>query len=192
MRRDRWEVATVENTIDIAAPAEELFDFVVDVRNEPRWNPQMLQVQMLTPEPVGAGTTFQVIFGRGVGEAVIEDTKIDRPHSWMAVGRSRVLDVESEGQILDVPGASRLIMRTRLRPRGTLRLLTPALGWWMHRTWEQEGTAGGTGRYRRTGPHRVIRRSPAAESTDAAANLAAHPPRPRHPSMDRRTPLRHR
>ncbi|HEX6758460.1 MAG TPA: wax ester/triacylglycerol synthase domain-containing protein [Propionibacteriaceae bacterium] len=138
MMRDLWEVATVENTLDIAAPAEELFDFVVDVRNEPRWNPQMLQVQMLTSEPVRAGTTFRVIFGRGVGEAVIEDTKVDRPHSWTAVSRSRVLDVESEGQILDVPGGSRLIMRSRLRPRGTLRLLTPALGWWMHRTWEQD------------------------------------------------------
>jgi hypothetical protein len=79
MRRDLWASATVENTIDIAAPAEELFDFIVDVRNEPRWNLQVLQVQMLTPEPVGAGTTFRVTFGRGVGEAVIEDTKVDRP-----------------------------------------------------------------------------------------------------------------
>ena len=78
----------------------------------------MLQVQMLTSEPVRAGTTFRVIFGRGVGEAVIEDTKVDRPHSWTAVSRSRVLDVESEGQILDVPGGSRLIMRSRLRPAG--------------------------------------------------------------------------
>jgi diacylglycerol O-acyltransferase / wax synthase len=133
-----FEVATVENMIDIAAPAEEVFDFVVDVRNEPRWNPQLLHVQMLTPEPVGAGTRFRVIFGRGVGEAVIEDTKVDRPRLWAAVSRSRVLDVESEGQILGAPGGSRLIIRTRLRPRGTLRLLTPALGWWMHRIWEHD------------------------------------------------------
>jgi diacylglycerol O-acyltransferase / wax synthase len=133
-----FEVATVENMIDIAAPAEEVFDFVVDIRNEPRWNPQLLHVQMLTPEPVGAGTRFRVIFGRGVGEAVIEDTKVDRPRLWAAVSRSRVLDVESEGQILGAPGGSRLIIRTRLRPRGTLRLLTPALGWWMHRIWEHD------------------------------------------------------
>ncbi|HEX3197900.1 MAG TPA: wax ester/triacylglycerol synthase domain-containing protein, partial [Propionibacteriaceae bacterium] len=131
-------MATVENMIDIAAPAEEVFDFVVDVRNEPRWNPQLLHVQMLTPEPVGAGTRFRVIFGRGVGEVVIEDTKVDRPRLWAAVSRSRVLDVESEGQILGAPGGSRLIIRTRLRPRGTLRLLTPALGWRMHRIWEHD------------------------------------------------------
>lgn len=57
----------IENMLDIAAPAEKVFDFVVDVRNEPRWNPQMLHAEMLTPEPIGAGTTFRVRFGRGVG-----------------------------------------------------------------------------------------------------------------------------
>lgn len=131
-----FEMATTENTIDVAAPAEELFDLVVDVRNEPRWNPQMLHVDMLTTEPVGAGTTFRVKFGRGVGDALIEDTRVDRPHSWAAVSRSRVLDVESEGQISEIPSGCRLTIRTRLRPRGILRVLTPALGWWMRRTWE--------------------------------------------------------
>jgi hypothetical protein len=65
MRRDLLEVAAVENAIDIAAPAEEIFDVIVDVRNEPRWNPQMLRARMVTPEPVAAGTTFRVTFGRG-------------------------------------------------------------------------------------------------------------------------------
>jgi hypothetical protein len=81
MRRGLFGVAAFQNTIDIAASAEEVFDFAVDVRNKPRWNPQMLHVLMLTPEPVGAGTRFRVKFGRGVGDAVIEDTKIDRPQS---------------------------------------------------------------------------------------------------------------
>jgi uncharacterized protein YndB with AHSA1/START domain len=68
MRRGLLEVAALENAIDIAAPAEEIFDVIVDVRNDPRWNPQMLRVQMITAEPVAAGTRFRVTFGRGVGE----------------------------------------------------------------------------------------------------------------------------
>jgi hypothetical protein len=91
--------------IDISAAAEDVFDFVVDVRNEPRWNPQLLHVQMLTPDPFGAGTRFRATFGRGVGEAIIEDTEVDRPHTWKAVSRSRVLDAESEGQIWISPAA---------------------------------------------------------------------------------------
>ena len=43
----------IENVLNIAAPAEKVFDFVVDVRNEPRWNTQMLHAEMLTPEPIG-------------------------------------------------------------------------------------------------------------------------------------------
>jgi WS/DGAT/MGAT family acyltransferase len=129
---------TVENTIDITAAAEDVFDFVVDVRNEPRWNPQLLSAEMLTPEPIGVGTTFLVRFGRGVGNAWIEDTKVDRPRSWTAVSRSQALDAHSHGQIEDISGGCRLIMRTQLRPHGIIRLLTPALGWWMHRTLDQD------------------------------------------------------
>ena len=31
-----------------------------------------------------------------------------------------------------------VFLRTQLRPHGFLRLLTPALGWWMHRTLDQD------------------------------------------------------
>ena len=138
MRRGLLEVAAVENAIDIAAPAEEIFDLIVDVRNEPRWNPQMLRAQMVTPEPVAAGTTFRVTFGRGMGEALIEDTRIDRPRSWTAISRSRALDAQTEGQIHDISGRCEVFLRTQLRPHGFLRLLTPALGWWMQRTLDQD------------------------------------------------------
>ena len=138
MRRGLFEVAALQNTIEVAVPAEKLFDFVVDVRNEPRWNPQMLDAQMLSPEPVGVGTTFRVTFGRGVGEALIQYAQMERPHSYTAVSRSQVLDVQSEGLIEEVPTGGKLTIRTRLQPHGMLRLLTPALGLWMRRTWDQD------------------------------------------------------
>jgi diacylglycerol O-acyltransferase / wax synthase len=138
MSRGLLEVAPVENAIDIAAPAEEIFDVIVDVRNEPRWNPQMLRAQMITPEPVAAGTTFRVTFGRRVGEALIELMKIDRPRSWTAISRSRALDAESDGQIDDISSGCRVILRTQLHPHGILRLLAPALSWWMHRALDKD------------------------------------------------------
>jgi hypothetical protein len=109
--------------IDIAAPAEEIFDVIVDARNEPRWNPKMLRAQMLTPGPVAAGTTFRVVFGPGVGEALIEDTKIDRPRSWTATSRSRALDAQTEGQIHDISGRCEVFLHTQLR---SPRVLAPA------------------------------------------------------------------
>ena len=119
-RHSTWAPVAV---IDIAAPAEEIFDVIVDARNEPRWNPKMLRAQMLTPGPVAAGTTFRVVFGRGVGEALIEDTKIDRPRSWTATSRSRALDAQTEGQIHDISGRCEVFLHTQLRPP---RVLAPA------------------------------------------------------------------
>jgi hypothetical protein len=119
-RRSTWAPVAV---IDIAAPAEEIFDVIVDARNEPRWNPKMLRAQMLTPGPVAAGTTFRVVFGRGVGEALIEDTKIDRPRSWTATSRSRALDAQTEGQIHDISGRCEVFLHTQLR---SPRVLAPA------------------------------------------------------------------
>ena len=138
MSRGVREETTVQNVIEIAAPAEKVFDFVVDVRNEPQWNAQMLNAEMLTPEPIGVGTRFRVTFGRGVGEALIEDISISRPRSWAAVSRSRALDVLSEGQIDRTANGSRLVIRMRLRPRGSLRILNPALGVFMHRALDQD------------------------------------------------------
>jgi hypothetical protein len=36
---------------------EEVFDFVVDKRNEPKYNPNMLSVEQITPGSVGRGLT---------------------------------------------------------------------------------------------------------------------------------------
>ena len=63
----------------------------------------------------------------GVGEALIEDTKIDRPRSWTATSRSRALDAQTEGQIHHISGRCEVFLHTQLRPPGFLRLLTTAL-----------------------------------------------------------------
>jgi len=65
----------IENVLDIAAPAEKVFDFVVNIGNGPRWNPQILHAEMLAPEPIGVGTTIRVRSGRGVGDGLIKDTR---------------------------------------------------------------------------------------------------------------------
>jgi hypothetical protein len=88
----------------------------------------MLHAEMLTPEPIGGDTRFRVRFGRGIGEPLIEDIRVSHPHSWAAVSRSRALHVLSEGQIDETSDGSRLVIRMRLNPHGTLRLLTRRWG----------------------------------------------------------------
>lgn len=44
--------------IFIRRPVEEVFDFVADERNEPRYNPRMLSAEKVSADPIGIGTRF--------------------------------------------------------------------------------------------------------------------------------------
>ena len=52
-------MARVEGEIIIYRPVEEVFDFVADERNEPRYNPRMLDAEQISEGPIGVGTRFR-------------------------------------------------------------------------------------------------------------------------------------
>jgi hypothetical protein len=56
----------------------EVFDFVSDECNEPRYNPQMLSVEKLSPGPIGSGTQFRVQMKSGAPLG-LEFTTFERP-----------------------------------------------------------------------------------------------------------------
>ncbi|MGZ6639243.1 MAG: SRPBCC family protein [Solirubrobacteraceae bacterium] len=51
-------MARVEGEIIINRPEEEVFDFVADERNEPRYNPRMVRAEKISEGPIGPGTRF--------------------------------------------------------------------------------------------------------------------------------------
>ncbi len=52
-------MARFSNRIMIACPVNEVFRFVADFENMPKWNYYVVQVTRITPGPVGIGTTFK-------------------------------------------------------------------------------------------------------------------------------------
>jgi hypothetical protein len=90
----------ITGEIVIDAPAEVVFDFVADQRNEPAYNPHMVRSAKVTPGPVGKGTQFRsaVRSGGRLAEMAIESTGFQRylgwprPRGWLRpslAGRSR-------------------------------------------------------------------------------------------------------
>ena len=71
----------ITGEIIIDAPADVVFDFVADQRNEPAYNPQMVRSAKVTPGPVGKGTQFRsAARSRGqLAEMTIEYTGFQRP-----------------------------------------------------------------------------------------------------------------
>jgi uncharacterized protein YndB with AHSA1/START domain len=49
-------VITVESAVDIARPSTEVFEFVADQTNAPRWQRGLEEVRRLTEGPIGVGT----------------------------------------------------------------------------------------------------------------------------------------
>jgi hypothetical protein len=133
-------LAVVENTIDIARSPEDVFDYCVDLTREPEWNPKAKRVEKASAGPIGLGTRYEAEFLTG-DPTTIEFVRFERPVAWDSVGRSRRLDARSEGRVSALEDGARLLMRMELRPKGTLRLLLPILGRFMHKQQERNLTA---------------------------------------------------
>jgi hypothetical protein len=74
--------ARVHGSTYIARPPEDVFDTVADERNEPQYNPEMQKVELLTSEPVGAGSSFKVLM-RSRGDPLLMTvtyTEFQRSH----------------------------------------------------------------------------------------------------------------
>ncbi|MGZ4484579.1 MAG: SRPBCC family protein [Nocardioidaceae bacterium] len=113
--------------IVVDRPVEEVFDFVADGRNEPKYNPQMLRSELITTGPVGVGSRFAALH-RGLRRPVemgVELTEYDRPRrlgsstqmAWAQV--DGVLTFEPDGT------ATRLRWVWHVRPTRRWRLAAP-------------------------------------------------------------------
>ena len=60
-----WEkeelVLEFENTIPIDRPIDEVFAFLSDFENIPKWNYYVLEVRQLSESPIGTGTTYHQV-----------------------------------------------------------------------------------------------------------------------------------
>jgi uncharacterized protein YndB with AHSA1/START domain len=123
----RFQQETVINR-----PVEEVFDFVTNARNEPRYNPRILSAEQTTSGPIERGTHF-VLVSKAMGRRMsveYEVTAYERPRRL----RSRTIrglpfmDVESTETFEPFGGGTRMRWVWEVKPRGAAgRLMTPVL-----------------------------------------------------------------
>jgi Polyketide cyclase / dehydrase and lipid transport len=89
-------MAHINGEITIHRPVAEVFDFVADERNEPRYNPGMVRAELLTPEPVGRGGRFRAEMRTRPRPVVMttENTGFDRPRRLASTTRLSTMDIE--------------------------------------------------------------------------------------------------
>lgn len=95
-------MARVEGEIIINRPVEEVFDFVADERNEPRYNPRLLRAEQISDGPIHVGTRFRTelkTIGRTM-PMVVEFTDFQRPWRLASVTRSSMMATVGQPQAL--------------------------------------------------------------------------------------------
>ena len=120
----------VAGEIVIDRPADEVFDFVANEENEPRYHSRMRMAKKTTDGPIGVGTTFQAEMTRRslVVPMTVEFTEFDRPHRIGERVQMKAMDLTG-GMIFEpVDDRTRMIWSWDLQPRGILRYLGPLIG----------------------------------------------------------------
>lgn len=133
----------IEGEIAIDQPVGEVFDFVADERNEPRYNPRILRVQKLTPGPIGQGTRFRAettTMGRTAGIA-IEYTAYQRPRRLGSSIHMAAADIQGTLTFDPAAAGTRMGWTWDVRLQGWYRLLRPIIGWTGRRQEQATGPA---------------------------------------------------
>ena len=123
-------MARVEGEIIINRPVEEVFDFVADERNEPRYNPRMVRAEKISEGQIGPGARFHTELktaGRTM-PMVVEFTDFERTRRLGSVTRSSMMETEGALSFESVPSGTRMCWSWNVRPRGAMKLMAPFVG----------------------------------------------------------------
>ena len=118
-------MTVIENSVKIDRSPEEVFDYLVDLRNELEWNPDAQSMEKITEGQIGVGTKFLAKWKQS--ELVeVECTRFDRPHVW-SYSNGGPLSVVLDAAITPQETGSMLAVRFDARPNGLLKLIFPVL-----------------------------------------------------------------
>ena len=119
----------VEGDIIIKRPAEEVFDFCADERNEPRYNLRMTHAEQTSSGPIGLGSRFHAEM-RTMGRKVtmtIEWTAYERPRRLASWTRLSGMDIRGDLRFDPVAGGTRMRWAWDLEPHGGVKLMGPMI-----------------------------------------------------------------
>ena len=117
-------MATFENTVMIRRPIEEVFGFLADFENIPRWNYAIVETHKVSQGPVGVGTVYQQV--RSVprrSEERFEVTAYNPPRQLEIRGQLGPFPSRLSYALDAIPEGTRMTNSVELGLRGPGRLL---------------------------------------------------------------------
>jgi carbon monoxide dehydrogenase subunit G len=115
--------------VEIARPIEEVFDFVSDARNRPRWDDSVDSEELTSPEPIGIGSTVRTRM-RSMGRDYELDWQVvehERPHRQRIESTSGPFSTTLAYDLSDEGEGTLVRFSVTGRPTGALRLMQPLI-----------------------------------------------------------------
>jgi carbon monoxide dehydrogenase subunit G len=115
--------------IQISRPPDEVFAFVEDARNRPRWDDSVESEELTSPPPIGRGTTVRTRL-RSMGreyEYTWEVVEHEPPNRMTIESTSGPFPTTLAFQLSGRDGGTWLAFSVFGRPRGLLRVLEPII-----------------------------------------------------------------
>jgi carbon monoxide dehydrogenase subunit G len=115
--------------IAIARPVEEVFEFVSDARNRPRWDDSVDSEELTSPEPIGVGSTVRTRM-RSMGRDYQLDWEVvehDPPTRQRIESTSGPFSTTLEYDLAEGADGTRVLFSVTGRPTGALRLMQPLI-----------------------------------------------------------------
>ncbi len=122
-------MATLEISTVINRPLEEVFAFLSNPENFPKWVTGSSEVKITSAGPIGMGTTYRTVLtvlGRRI-EGVVEFTEYEPNRSYTMKTKSGPVPVENRVTFERVDGGTRVTQHQVAEPGGFFKLAEPLL-----------------------------------------------------------------
>lgn len=116
-------MAVIESSVFIQRRPEDVFDYLVDLRNELEWNPGVESMKKLTDGPVAVGTRYRAKWKQSK-HVDVECTEFDRPRRWVYVNGGPV-SVTLTIELTPEGNGTRLASTFDAHPHGLMLLGLP-------------------------------------------------------------------
>lgn len=118
----------VERNISVARPPAEVFSYVADVRNDPTWHTDVLEVRS-SSDVVGIGTVFSVKVkpSMGVSEGTMTVSRFEPGKLIEFHGRMGKMDPTVTNICGPDARGTRVTRRLEIQPPGIMRVMTPLM-----------------------------------------------------------------
>jgi uncharacterized protein YndB with AHSA1/START domain len=114
---------SVENSVTIARPIEDVFTFVTDTQNDPQWHKDVIEATKISEGPIGDGTTFSVVIKfMGKKEGRWEVVEFE-PNRREVINVTDPLSPTLTYRFEEVDGGTRFTRKIDLEPTGFFRIM---------------------------------------------------------------------